>query len=215
MKPLRTKAARIYGDIIEKSRPEDEDSRIRHPRMPIPDRAKIFAPFAALTGYEKVIDQKSAEALLVSRPILTASKRPDGTGGRFPAGNHWGTRASFHRLPFLGRLLHTDRGRLPHRHRQPAAHNRRDGNPISGYSGTYSCPPVGLIAIFRSFHVKSFIFSYPVISLKSAMRTENTATPFFNGSGFKTAAFLLPAHTPMPWLTIDTKSSTAISFGSH
>ena len=74
MKPLRTKAARIYGDIIEKSRPEDEDSRIRHPRMPIPDRAKIFAPFAALTGYEKVIDQKSAEALLVSRPILAEDK---------------------------------------------------------------------------------------------------------------------------------------------
>lgn len=74
MKPLRTKAARIYGDIIEKSRPEDEDSRIRHPRMPIPDRAKIFAPFAALTGYEKVIGQKSAEALLVSRPILAEDK---------------------------------------------------------------------------------------------------------------------------------------------
>ena len=74
MKPLRTKAARIYGDIIEKSRPEDEDSRIRHPRMPIPDRAKIFAPFAALTGYEKVIDQKSAEALLVPRPILAEDK---------------------------------------------------------------------------------------------------------------------------------------------
>ena len=74
MNPPRTKAARIYGDIIEKSRPEDEDSRIRHPRMPIPDRAKIFAPFAALTGYEKVIDQKSAEALLVSRPILAEDK---------------------------------------------------------------------------------------------------------------------------------------------
>ena len=74
MKPLRTKAARIYSDIIEKSRPEDEDSRIRHPRMPIPDRAKIFAPFAALTGCEKVIDQKSAEALLVSRPILAEDK---------------------------------------------------------------------------------------------------------------------------------------------
>lgn len=74
MKLLRTKAARIYGDIIEKSRPEDEDSRIRHPRMPIPDRAKIFAPFAALTGYEKVIDQKSAEALLVPRPILAEDK---------------------------------------------------------------------------------------------------------------------------------------------
>ena len=74
MKLLRTKAARIYGDIIEKSRPEDEDSRIRHPRMPIPDRAKIFAPFAALTGYEEVIDQKSAEALLVPRPILAEDK---------------------------------------------------------------------------------------------------------------------------------------------
>ncbi len=30
--------------------------------------------FAALTGYEKVIDQKSAEALLVSRPILAEDK---------------------------------------------------------------------------------------------------------------------------------------------
>ena len=47
---------------IEKSRPEDEDSRIRHPRMPIPDRAKIFAPFAALTGFEKVIEAENAKA---------------------------------------------------------------------------------------------------------------------------------------------------------
>ena len=70
MKQTHTKAARIYGDIIGKSRPDDESSRIRHPRMPIPDRAKIFAPFAALTGYDKVINQKAFESLLVPRPIL-------------------------------------------------------------------------------------------------------------------------------------------------
>nr|WP_296264611.1 hypothetical protein [uncultured Merdimonas sp.] len=70
MKQTHTKAARIYGDIIGKSRPDDESSLIRHPRMPIPDRAKIFAPFAALTGYDKVIDQKAFESLLVPRPVL-------------------------------------------------------------------------------------------------------------------------------------------------
>lgn len=63
MMPSHTKAARIYGDIIKKSRPDDESSRIRHPRMPVPDRAKIFAPFAALSGYDKIIAQKNAEAV--------------------------------------------------------------------------------------------------------------------------------------------------------
>ena len=156
MKPLRTKAARIYGDIIEKSRPEDEDSRIRHPRMPIPDRA-FCRPDRLRKGHRSEICRSTSG--FPPHPgrrqtggsvcnAGTASKRPDGTGGLFPAGNHWGTRAYSHRLPFLRRLLHTDRGSLPHRHRQPAAHNRRDGNPISGYSGTYSCPSVGLIAPF-------------------------------------------------------------------
>lgn len=70
MKQTHTKAARLYGDIIGKSRPDDESSRIRHPRMPIPNRAKIFAPFAALTGYEKVIDQRAFQSLLIPRPHL-------------------------------------------------------------------------------------------------------------------------------------------------
>ena len=39
-----TRAARLYGDIIGQSRPDSPDSRIRHPRMPVADRAKIFAP---------------------------------------------------------------------------------------------------------------------------------------------------------------------------
>lgn len=56
-----TRAARLYGDIIGQSRPDSPDSRIRHPRMPVADRAKIFAPFAALTGFEKVIEAENAK----------------------------------------------------------------------------------------------------------------------------------------------------------
>ena len=41
---------------------DSPDSRIRHPRMPVADRAKIFAPFAALTGFEKVIEAENAKA---------------------------------------------------------------------------------------------------------------------------------------------------------
>lgn len=40
-----------YEDIIELDRPIS----YRHPRMPIPDRAAQFSPFAALTGYEAAI----------------------------------------------------------------------------------------------------------------------------------------------------------------
>ena len=47
-----------YKDIIDKSRPQhDEDEfEARHPRMPREARAKIFAPFAALKGYEEAIE---------------------------------------------------------------------------------------------------------------------------------------------------------------
>ncbi len=37
--------------------PRDEFS-IRHPKMPLSRRAKIFSPFAALTGFEEAIDAK-------------------------------------------------------------------------------------------------------------------------------------------------------------
>ncbi len=37
--------------------PRDEFS-IRHPKMPLSRRAKIFSPFAALTGFEEAIDTK-------------------------------------------------------------------------------------------------------------------------------------------------------------
>ncbi len=41
-----------YSDILSLSRPEPS---YRHPRMPVSSRAKIFAPFAALCGYEDEI----------------------------------------------------------------------------------------------------------------------------------------------------------------
>ena len=42
-----------YDDIIGLEHPTSK----RHPRMARQERAAQFAPFAALTGYEEVIDQ--------------------------------------------------------------------------------------------------------------------------------------------------------------
>lgn len=55
--------ARKYADILEKSRPRTEQSLRRHPRMPLQNRAKIFAPFAALRGYEDGLDEMQREKL--------------------------------------------------------------------------------------------------------------------------------------------------------
>ena len=41
-----------YDDIIELPHPEPS---ARHPRMSMADRAAQFAPFAALTGFEDVL----------------------------------------------------------------------------------------------------------------------------------------------------------------
>lgn len=42
-----------YDDIIDLPHPTSK----RHPRMPVPNRAAQFAPFAALTGFEGVIEE--------------------------------------------------------------------------------------------------------------------------------------------------------------
>ena len=42
-----------YDDIISMDRP-----RSAYPKMKVSDRAKQFAPFAALTGYEDVIEDR-------------------------------------------------------------------------------------------------------------------------------------------------------------
>ncbi len=48
-----------YNDIIDKQRPVHvgDDFEARHPKMSRENRAKIFAPFAALKGYEEAIDE--------------------------------------------------------------------------------------------------------------------------------------------------------------
>ena len=42
-----------YDDIINMERPISK----KHPPMPLENRAAQFAPFAALTGYDKAIDE--------------------------------------------------------------------------------------------------------------------------------------------------------------
>ena len=54
-----------YDDLLDTPRPEPQ----RHPRMPMADRAAQFAPFAALTGFEGVIEQ-TAEDHLAAQPEM-------------------------------------------------------------------------------------------------------------------------------------------------
>ncbi len=57
-----TDAEKLYPDIINLPRPENEDIFIRYPRMPLSERAKIFRPFAALRGYEERISEEEKKA---------------------------------------------------------------------------------------------------------------------------------------------------------
>ena len=49
-----------YDDIIALPHP-DPDPR-RHPRMPVAERAAQFAPFAALTGYDQIIEDTAEQS---------------------------------------------------------------------------------------------------------------------------------------------------------
>jgi hypothetical protein len=46
-----------YADIIDLPRPESRCC----PRMPLEKRAAQFAPFAALTGYEEVVEKTARQ----------------------------------------------------------------------------------------------------------------------------------------------------------
>ncbi|MBP1757002.1 MAG: hypothetical protein H6Q59_3400, partial [Firmicutes bacterium] len=52
---LDAKATHGYDDILHTEYPLKNRDIIKHPKMTIEDRAKIFAPFAALKGYEEAI----------------------------------------------------------------------------------------------------------------------------------------------------------------
>jgi hypothetical protein len=47
-----------YEDIINLEHPTSR----RHPRMPRSERAAQFAPFAALTGFDDLIDETASES---------------------------------------------------------------------------------------------------------------------------------------------------------
>ena len=56
-----------YDDLLELPHPEPDPKH--HPRMSIADRAAQFAPFAALTGFDGVID-KTADQHLADQPEM-------------------------------------------------------------------------------------------------------------------------------------------------
>lgn len=47
-----------YDDIIDVEYPLKSSDKVKHKRMLVEDRAKIFIPFAALKGYEEAIAAK-------------------------------------------------------------------------------------------------------------------------------------------------------------
>ena len=55
---MEARATHKYDDIIHLEYPLKSSNIRKHPRMKLEDRAKIFAPFAALKGHEEAIEAK-------------------------------------------------------------------------------------------------------------------------------------------------------------
>ena len=62
--------ATIYGDMVHLSRPLS-----RHPKMSVENRAKLFAPFATLRGFDIEILTKERDRLLAARVALEADQQ--------------------------------------------------------------------------------------------------------------------------------------------
>lgn len=63
--------ARKYADILHANRPDSAESRRRHPRMSLQNRAKIFSPFAALRGYDDQLAEEKQRSRRVQKRSLT------------------------------------------------------------------------------------------------------------------------------------------------
>ena len=63
-----------YSDLLSRQRPVHTDDAFsrRHPKMARLNRAKLFAPFAALSGFEQAV--RSKEVPYVPRHILDADE---------------------------------------------------------------------------------------------------------------------------------------------
>ena len=64
-----------YEDLLHMERPVSEESLLKHPRMQIADRAKIFSPFAALQGHTTLIADEAGKTQLVPKPLLTEDEQ--------------------------------------------------------------------------------------------------------------------------------------------
>lgn len=64
--------AQKYADILHLSRPE---LPVKHPRMALSNRAKIFSPFAALRGFDDEISSEGASKLLVKKVELSDEEK--------------------------------------------------------------------------------------------------------------------------------------------
>ena len=71
-----TKEGRIagqkYADILQMERPEPS---VKHPRMSLGSRAKIFSPFAALRGFDDELAAEGAQTLRVARAELSEEEK--------------------------------------------------------------------------------------------------------------------------------------------
>ena len=74
-----------YQDIIGKSRPVS-----KHPKMAVENRAKIFAPFAALRGFEISILTKEQDRILVPKRLISDEMLEENEKilGRLQGGEH-------------------------------------------------------------------------------------------------------------------------------
>ena len=61
-----------YADILHLERPEPS---VKHPRMSVPNRAKIFSPFAALRGFDDEISEEGAKTLRVPKAELSEEEK--------------------------------------------------------------------------------------------------------------------------------------------
>ena len=64
--------AQKYSDTLHLSRPEPP---VKHPRMALSNRAKIFSPFAALRGFDDEISSEGASKLLVKKVELSDEEK--------------------------------------------------------------------------------------------------------------------------------------------
>lgn len=60
-----------YDDIIDMERPWSRDTLRKHPKMSPQDRAKIFAPFAALRGHSERLSEEDVKLMRCKRTELS------------------------------------------------------------------------------------------------------------------------------------------------